>query len=264
LSLGLEESLTGRFEIIPAYHWGYQESKNVFNYSFEDYLTFGGYPAAARFKTEYSRWQSYIQASILETVIGKDILRFKSVKNPALFRQCFQILTSYPAQEISYNKLLGQLQDKGNIDLVKHYIELFEGAFLIRALEKYSGSAQVRKSSSPKILPLCPALSSYHLNLESIRQPDILDRLFETCVGIELAKLPGKLFYWREGSSEVDFIYSTSSRLFGIEVKSNQTKKSTGLSKFRSQFPKAKTIYITDENFNLFSIDPDNFLKNQY
>ena len=44
--------------------------------------------------------------------------------NSALFRQAFQILYAYPAQEISYTKLLGQLQDKGNTDLIKHYIDL--------------------------------------------------------------------------------------------------------------------------------------------
>jgi hypothetical protein len=50
------------------------------------------------------------------------------VANPALFRQAFAILCRYPAQEISYTKLRGQLQDKGNTDLIKYYIELYAGA----------------------------------------------------------------------------------------------------------------------------------------
>ena len=44
-----------------------------------------------------------------ETVISKDILQFQRVGKPALFRQAFEILCHYPAQEISYTKLLGQL-----------------------------------------------------------------------------------------------------------------------------------------------------------
>ena len=52
--------------------------------------------------------------SIFEIVIAKDILRYSVVKKPALFRQTFMLACQYPAQEISYNKLLGQLQEAGN------------------------------------------------------------------------------------------------------------------------------------------------------
>jgi hypothetical protein len=34
----------------------------------------------------------------------------------------------------------GQLQESGNMATIKHYLELFEGAFLIKVLQKYSGS----------------------------------------------------------------------------------------------------------------------------
>ena len=71
-------------------------------------------------------------------MIGKDILQNRRVANPALFRQAFEILCHYPAQEISFTKLLGQLQDRGNTDLVKYYIEWYGGAFLLYALQKYS------------------------------------------------------------------------------------------------------------------------------
>jgi uncharacterized protein len=65
---------------------------------------------------------------------------------------------NYPAQEISFQKLLGQLHDKGNAATIKHYLNILEGAFLIKALQKYSTSTIQSKSSSPKILPLAPAL----------------------------------------------------------------------------------------------------------
>ena len=54
--------------------------------------------------------------AIVEAVIGKDILQSRQVARPALFRQAFEILCAYPAQEISYTKLLGQLQNKGNTE----------------------------------------------------------------------------------------------------------------------------------------------------
>ena len=79
---------------------------------------------------EPDRWRAYLINSIIEPVISKDILTLASVRKPALFSQCFDILASYPSQEISYRKLLGQLQDSGNTDLIKYYIELYQGAFL--------------------------------------------------------------------------------------------------------------------------------------
>jgi predicted AAA+ superfamily ATPase len=75
----------------------------------------------------------------------------------------FDILISYPAQEISYNKLLGQLQDRGNVELIKNYIHLYEGAFLLKALEKYSAKKIKTKSSSPKILPLAPCFWAFEV-----------------------------------------------------------------------------------------------------
>lgn len=72
-------------------------------------------------------------------VIGRDILVIRTVKNPAIFRHAFAIARSYPGQQISYAKFFGQLQDKGNIDLVKTYLELYQGAFLIYSCFKFIG-----------------------------------------------------------------------------------------------------------------------------
>jgi len=68
------------------------------------------------------------------------------VNKPALFRQAFQLCLAYPAMEVFLQKLLGQLQDSGNVTTIKHYLELFKGAFLINLLQKYSGS-EIKKSA---------------------------------------------------------------------------------------------------------------------
>ena len=158
IQTGLSESLAGRFEVIRAYHWGLVESHEAFGFSLDDYLTFGGYPGASQYRHDFARWYQYVKESIIDAVLMKDILGLRNVTKPALFRQCFQIACAYPAQEVSYTKLLGQLQDRGNTDLVKHYLELFEGAYLIKSLLKYSPKPVIKKSSSPKILLLAPRL----------------------------------------------------------------------------------------------------------
>ena len=260
IQTGLTESLAGRFELTRIYHWTYNELKIAFGYGLERFLLYGGYPGSVPYEEEYDRWYAYLKDSIVEAVIGKDILLNRKVGNPALFRQAFEILCRYPAQEISYTKLLGQLQDKGNTDLIKYYIELYAGAFLIYPLEKYSAKGWLTRSSSPKILISCPALYTMTEGPRALDDPDRRGRVFELAVGARLLQLPGELFYWRENNAEVDFIYHYQERLYAIEVKSGRRKSAKGLEAFVKQFPHARPVILTTDNFFLFSEDPNKFL----
>lgn len=257
---GLTESLAGRFELTRVYHWAFAEMHAAFGHGLEQYLSSGGYPGAVRFEEEPERWYAYMKESIVEAVIGKDILQNRRVANPALFRQAFEILCHYPAQEISYTKLLGQLQDRGNTDLVKYYIELYGGAFLLYALQKYSAKEWLARSSTPKMLPACPAL--YTMASGKIEDGDFerRGRVFELAVGAELIQCPGELFYWRERQDEVDFVLKSHGKLFAIEVKSGRKKSTKGLDAFVKKFPNARRIVITPENFPQFSQERVAFL----
>ena len=260
LQKGLTESLAGRFELIRTHQWTYDELKHAFKYDLDRYLTYGGYPGAVGYENEFDRWYAYLKDSIIEAVVGKDILLNHKVGNPALFRQAFEILCRYPAQEISYTKLLGQLQDKGNTDLVKYYIELYSGAFLIHPLEKYSAKNYLSRGSSPKMLVSCPALYTMHEGPQVLSDPEKRGRLFETAVGTQLLQLPGDLYYWREKQKEVDFIYKYQGLLYAVEVKSGHRKLSQGLNIFLEKFPKARPVIITPDNFAEFSESPRKFL----
>jgi len=52
----LTESLAGRFELIPITHWSYNEMKQCFGFTLEQYIYFGGYPGAATLVDEHERW----------------------------------------------------------------------------------------------------------------------------------------------------------------------------------------------------------------
>jgi predicted AAA+ superfamily ATPase len=256
---GLTESLTGRFQLHNAFHWNYKESKKAYGLSFDEYLKHGGYPGSYSF-IKKDEWAKYVKQSIVLTVIEKDILQYHNVKSPALFKQAFEIIMSYPAQEISYTKLLGQLQEKGNTDLIKYYLSLYEGAFLVKVLEKYSAKKVLTKSSTPKILPLAPCL--YYLEILDEYKAEELGRVFELIVGAQLVRTGHSLFYWREGNDEVDFVLKKGRKLYAIEVKSGRKKSSKGLEKFQSKFPEAKNILITFENYEEFENEPMSFLEN--
>lgn len=257
---GLSESLAGRFELTRVFHWSFAELAAAFGYDLERYLCFGGYPGAAAFESDYDRWYGYLKDAIVEAAIGKDILQNRRVANLALFRQAFEILCRYPAQEISYTKLLGQLQDKGNTDLVKYYLELYGGAFLIFSLPKYSAKAWLARASSPKILPACPALYTMTAGPGALADPERRGRVFELAVGAELLRLPGELHYWREKNAEVDFVCRHRGGLYAIEVKSGRKKSARGLEAFMKHFPDASPVVVTPDNFAALSAAPGDFL----
>ena len=258
---GATESLAGRFELLRVHHWTYAELKAAFDYDLPRYLAWGGYPGAVSLEHDPDRWYAYMKDAIVEAVIGKDILQSHKVTNPALLRQAFQILCAYPAQEISYTKLLGQLQDRGNTDLIKHYTALYGGAFMLHALQKYSPKAWLTRSSSPKMLPACPALFSMVAGVGVAKNTEERGRAFELAVGAELLQQPGQVFYWRERNDEVDFIYQDRDALYAIEVKSGRKKSVKGLDAFVAQVPQALRAIVTPENFEQFSADPRAFLK---
>ncbi|MBI2607179.1 MAG: ATP-binding protein [Deltaproteobacteria bacterium] len=255
LQKGLTESLAGRYEAIQVHHWNFHESRAIRKLTLEQYLEFGGYPGSYSLLKDEERLRNYVLQSIIDRVIDKDILSLARVKSPALFRQSFEILCSYPAQEISLTKLLGQLQEGGNVELVKYYITLFEGAFLVKALRKYSTKPIKTRVSSPKILPMCPALT-----LISAKPPEI-GRQLELAVGALLARNFRNLYYWRDGAHEVDFIVDDRSGLYAIEVKSGRRKSTRGLDEFLKRCPNGRPVFIDLENFELFDKDPKAFLS---
>lgn len=153
------------------------------------------------------------------------------------------------------------MQDRGNTDLIKHYIALYGGSFMLHALQKYSPKAWLRRSSSPKMLPACPALFSMVAGVNVAKNTEERGRAFELAVGAELVQQPGQVFYWRERHDEVDFVYQYRDALYAIEVKSGRKKSAKGLDAFVAQVPQALRVIVTPENFARFSADPRAFLQ---
>ncbi len=239
---GLSESLAGRFELTTVSHWSFLESKKLLpKLSLEQYLKLGGYPEPIKMKDE-QRALAYVQTSIIDAVITKDILQNVTVKKPALFRQCFELACSYGGQVMSYNKILGQLQEGGNVDLVKYYLSLFEKAFLIKCLEKFSGNILKKKASSPKMIPLAMAFME-------VFGPTEEGRKLEVAVGQILLQNFASVFYWQDKQNEVDFIIKKGKSILAIEVKSGRKRERQGLSAFSKKYPAAKTLLISKENF---------------
>jgi predicted AAA+ superfamily ATPase len=259
LQKGLSESLMGRFEIIRATHWSYWEMKSAFAYTPEEYVYFGGYPGAASYKNDELRFKEYIKNSMIESSISHDILMLTQINKPALLRRLFELAVAYNAQIVSYNKFLGQLQDAGNTTTLAQYAILLGQAKLIDPLDKYSTKAVKIKSASPKFqvynTALISALGGLSLS-EAATDSAVWGRLVEGCVGAyllnEIDKNPKlKMFYWRDGDSEVDFVLQNGKKIIGLEVKS-QSYPAAGLTEFKRHYPRAATYLIGETGIKWF------------
>jgi len=251
LQSGLSESLMGRFEVLHSTHWTYSECKEAFDYSFQDFLLYGGYPGAAALKEEPDRLQSYFEDSIIEATLTKDVLALEDIRKPAVLRQLFVLGCAYSGQEISYRKLLGQLDDAGNATTIAHYLDLLSRAGMLTGLQKYAGSVLKMKASSPRLMVYDTALmiaTSKGARQTWLTDPAKYGRLAESAIGAYLlarSQAEGfDLWWWREGELEADFVVSKGESVTAIEVKSGAVKSLTGLQAFRQRFPKASTLVI--------------------
>jgi predicted AAA+ superfamily ATPase len=246
---GLTESLAGRFETIPVTHWSFAEMRDAFHWDVDRYVYYGGYPGAASLIDDEQRWRSYVRDSLIETSISRDILQMTRVDKPALLRRLFEAGCAYSGQILSYQKMLGQLQDAGNTVTLAHYLQVVG---LLAGLSKYAGEQVRQRGSSPKLLVLNTALmtSSAHLTLAAARQDtDFWGRLVESTVGASLANtIKGKdlrLFYWAGRNREVDFVLARGDALVAIEVKSGRKKTSLpGIEAFSREFPVKRKLLV--------------------
>ena len=251
LRKGLEDSLKGRFEVIRSPHWSYGECRDAFGFTLDDFLFFGGFPGAARFVRDERRWRSYMRDSIIEPTISLDVLQEEDVRKPALLRALFELGAQFSAQELSYNKMLGQLQDAGNTTTLAHYLTLLKKANVLCGLEKYDPKMLMRRKSSSRFMVYDTSL----MTATSLRAKDLVlgdaalrGHLVESAVGARLLALSEEygfeVQWWREGSNEVDFVASDTSALVVIEVKSGRTKSQGGMAAFLKEYPEALRMVV--------------------
>ena len=248
---GMAESLKGRFEEIASTQWTLAECRDAFGYSLDDFLFFGGYPGAAALKDEPDRWFAYMHDSIIEPTITQDVLEMETVKKPALLRALFEIGAMYSAREISYRKLLGQLDDRGNTEVISHYLDLLSHAGLLSGLRKYDEKPLRSKTSSPRLLVHDTSLmtAASEEDAEALfANPAQKGHLIETAAGAYLLERSRQerfsVRWWRDR----DFVITKGRKRTAIEVKGGHTRRTKGLGAFVEKYPGTYVLIVGAES----------------
>ncbi len=251
LQKGLTESLAGRFETIYMGHWSLKEMEEAFGWNTEQYAWFGGYPGGADLIAEEQRWKNYVNNSLIETSVSKDILMLTRVDKPALLKRLFELGCQYSSRILSLTKILGQLQDAGNTTTLSHYLNLLDSAGLIAGLDKYAADIIRKRASSPKFQVYNNALVSAQRNeyfAEIIQKPSEWGHIVESSAGAHLINNSisqnYSVYYWREGNYEVDFVLESRGKSIAIEVKSSNSGDVRGLDHFMKKYGSYRSYII--------------------
>lgn len=248
---GLTESLAGRYELIRMPHWSYEEMHQAFDMDLDHYIYFGGYPGGAEYINDERRWLRYIKDSIVAPAIERDVLQTKTVYKPALMKQLFELGCAYSGKELSLNKMLGQLQDVGNVTTLAGYLSTLEESRLLCGLKKYAADDARRYNSVPKLMTYNTALFSVQSGMtweKAFTTPEVWGRWVESTVGAYLLSQADeydyKLYYWRDRDDEVDFVIDYNGHCTAIEVKSGWRTGNEGLKVFKEKYHPAQAFVV--------------------
>ena len=251
LKKGLTESLAGRFELIRLGHWSYHEMHEAFGMTLDQFIYFGGYPGAAPWVEDEKRWRKYIKDSLVAPSIEKDVLMTSTIYKPALMKQLFELGCGYSAEMLSLTKLMGQLQDAGNVTTLAAYLELLDQCTLLKGLQKYAHDDARKRSSIPKYQVYNNALLTAYKGrsfLTDRTDTQLWGRWVESAIGAHLIgsaeELDYQIFYWRESSLEVDFILVNKGEVTAIEVKSGRRGMNSGLPAFAKTFHPHRSFVV--------------------
>ena len=254
VTTGSRESLAGRFERITLSHWSAASLASIFQMPAPQaalqIIQFGSYPGAVALQSDPARWRAYLKDAIIEPAIGRDVLALGAVRRPGLLRQVFAIAVGCPAQIVSLQKLQGQLQDKGALETVAHYLALLQDAYLVAPLERFSQQAHRRRAAPPKLVTLNNALlSAMHPQgpPDPAREPARFGLWMENACLAFAVNQGQHVTYWREEPLEIDAVLEGSWGDWAIEVKTSSfdSQGLKGLLEFCRRNPKFRPFVIT-------------------
>ncbi|MDP3564646.1 MAG: ATP-binding protein [Methanoregula sp.] len=190
---------------------------------FYRYIKYGQFPELAR-ETDEVFAKKYLQNTIIERVIYRDLPQEFGMKDIELLRTIIALIGKNPGMIVKYSEIAKNLgRDQRT---VANYFEYLEYGLLIRFVYNYRGGALASMRKMKKVYFTSPNLVfalNHHLD-------QVLPFLLENLVACETI---AKFFY--RNSFEVDFIMETEEGLIAIEVKQNDTEVKQ-VRRFREKF----------------------------
>lgn len=171
------------------------------------------------------------------------------MRRPALLRLVLAIAAVSPAQIVSPQKLQAQLQDRGALETIAHYLSLLEEAYLVAALEKHASRATRRRSAPPPLVALNNALCAMvdpRGIPDSALEPNRFGAWVENACLAFAWNAGQRVAYWREKPLERDGVIEGSWGSWSVEIKTSSFGAGDlrGLLEFTRRFPTYRPLLL--------------------
>lgn len=253
LSRELGSKLTGR-----------HISRELFPFSFAEFLAFNKYEAHANSSMEYmlgGGFPEYVkikQQEILmqcfNDIITRDIVLRYNIKNSLLLKQLGVWLVSNVGKPVSGNslkKMFGIASSSSIMD----YLSYFADAYMFFYVPKFSYSPKVQMVNPKKVY----CNDNGFITTNSVSFSGDMGRLLENMVFMHLRRSSADIFYFNEGK-ECDFIIFSNGKIKGIfqvcyQVdQNNMDREIAGAMQAMEFFNHHESIIVTHDQSDTFSI----------
>ncbi len=165
-----------------------------------DFLEFGGYPEIA--KNEDSKFRRTALSALYSTVVQRDLIERYKIRKTEVFKSFVNSLFGSACRELSIPKLVGWFASQGikiSNQSASNYVSYAGSAFLVFLLYPYSRKIKERNTK--------PKLYVTDSGILGIFDADKTKKL-ENQVFVELIRRNEKIYYYKTGSADVDFVLS--------------------------------------------------------
>lgn len=267
LSREIGTALTGRYLEVIVFPLGFQEFlafKGIYvqnqldrahyrleiNRSFQEYLTFGGFPKIALIEDpeiKKAELKAYFDSILLRDIVA----RYRLDNVEALMTLSVYLLSNI-SNLLSVNTLKNYF--KLSFDLIDRYVEYLENAYLIFRVPLFDWSFKRQQVNPKKIYAIDIGLA----NLVSFQVGQKLGARLENLVFLELLRRGKEIFYYKtSGNLEVDFVIKEKDKIVEmIQVSAGIDEEKTKLREIRSLI-KAKNEIPYTQDAKLTLLVPD-------
>ncbi|MBW6492534.1 MAG: ATP-binding protein [Lentimicrobium sp.] len=239
-------------------------TKELFPFSFSEFLSFTGMEAGSASSGKYLRsggFPEYLRTGLPEVlmhafndIIIRDIAVRYNVKNVMVLQQLAAWLVSNTGKPFSGNSIRKIFQI-GSSSSMMDYLSYFNDAWLFFYLPKFSYSHKVQVVNPKKVY----CIDNGFVDINSVSFNDDNGRLLENMVFMQLRRITSEIFYFSE-KKECDFIVFQNGKLLDLYQVSwqldqnNMDRELSGLIEAMDYFGKKNAKIITFDQSDKFII----------
>ncbi|MEM4593368.1 MAG: ATP-binding protein [Sulfolobales archaeon] len=222
-----------------------------FLHLFEEFLTFGGYPAIV--KEEDRERKIFLLKNLVQTYLERDVFHFLGVREMEKFRKLLRALAIISGNLLENSNLATEL--KTDFRTLLRYEELLIQSYIINLLPPFYGNLLNELRKTPKVYFLDPGVRNTLLgNFLPFDSRTDLGALLENFTFSELKKAGYEVKFWRKTSgAEVDFVVLANSRPIPLEVK-KKAKVEKSLRNFISTYKPPLALILALEQEKVESL----------